>query len=99
VPPGAVHTYQSYVLRIDPDEASLARDALALELQSRGIATRQGTHAVHLLGYYKRTYSLSPEDFPNSFDADATSLSLPLFPSMSDEEHDYVIENIRELLR
>jgi len=98
VPPGAVHTYQSYVLRIDPDEAALARDALALELQTRGIATRQGTHAVHLLSYYKRTYSLSPEDFPNSFDADATSLSLPLFPSMSEEEHDYVINNIRELL-
>jgi perosamine synthetase len=98
VPPGSVHTYQSYVVRIDPDDAALTRDAVALELQSRGIATRQGTHAVHLLGYYKRTYSIRPEDFPNAFDADATSLSLPLFPSMSDEEHDYVIDNLRELL-
>lgn len=98
VPPGAVHTYQSYVVRIDPRDAALARDPLALELQSRGIATRQGTHAVHLLGYFKRRYSIRPEDFPNSFDADATSLSLPLFPSMSGEEHDYVIDSIRELL-
>ena len=98
VPPGAVHTYQSYVVRIDPDEAALTRDAIALEMQARGIATRQGTHAVHLLGYYRRTYSIQPEDFPNAFDADATSLSLPLFPSMSEEEHDYVIDNLRELL-
>jgi len=98
VPPGAVHTYQSYVVRIDPDEAALTRDAIALEMQARGVATRQGTHAVHLLGYYRRTYSIQPEDFPNAFDADATSLSLPLFPSMSEEEHDYVIDNLRELL-
>jgi dTDP-4-amino-4,6-dideoxygalactose transaminase len=99
VPPGAVHTYQSYVVRIDPDEAALGRDDLALELQARGIATRQGTHAVHMLGYFKHTYGHRPEDFPNAFDADATSLSLPLFPSMSDEEHDYVIDNLHELLR
>ena len=98
VPPASVHTYQSYVVRIDPHEAALARDALALELQVRGIATRQGTHAVHLLGYYRRTYDIRPEDFPHAFDADATSLSLPLFPSMSGEEHDYVIDSIRELL-
>jgi dTDP-4-amino-4,6-dideoxygalactose transaminase len=98
VPPGSVHTYQSYVVRIDPDDAALTRDALALELQARGIATRQGTHAVHLLSYYKRTYGIAPEDFPNALDADTTSLSLPLYPSMSEEEHSYVIDNIRELL-
>ena len=98
VPAGAVHTFQSYVVRIDPDTAAMARDALALELQTRGIATRQGTHAVHQLGYYRRRYNISPGDFPCAHDADATSLSLPLFPTMSAEEHDYVIGNIRELL-
>jgi len=98
VPQGCVHTYQSYVVRIDPVQAALPRDALALELQQRGIATRQGTHAVHMLGYFRRRYEIKPEDFPNAYDADATSLSLPLFPSMSAEEHDYVIGNIRELL-
>jgi dTDP-4-amino-4,6-dideoxygalactose transaminase len=98
VPAGSVHTYQSYVVRIDPADAALERDALALELQARGIATRQGTHAVHMLGYFRRRYDISPDDFPNAHDADATSLSLPLFPSMSDDEHDYVIDHVRDLL-
>jgi perosamine synthetase len=98
VSPRYHHTYQSYVLLIDPDAAARPRDDLALELQARGIATRQGTHAVHLLGYYRRKYAVRPEDFPNARYADANSLSLPLYPTMSAEEQAYVIENIRELL-
>lgn len=98
VPDGYHHTYQSYVLLIDPVTAARPRDAVALELQARGIATRQGTHAVHLLGYYRRKYDLRPDDFPKARYADANSLSLPLYPTMSEEEQAYVIDNIRELL-
>ena len=98
VPDGYHHTYQSYVLLIDPDEAARPRDAVALELQSRGIATRQGTHAVHLLGYYRRKYRIEPDDFSSARYADANSLSLPLYPTMSEDEQAYVIGNIRELL-
>jgi perosamine synthetase len=98
VPDGYRHTYQSYVLMIDPEAAARPRDAVALELQSRGIATRQGTHAVHLLGYYRRKYGIEPGDFPNARYADANSLSLPLYPTMSEDEQAYVIENIQELL-
>lgn len=98
VPDNAHHTYQSYVLLIDPDEAVRSRDAVALEMQARGIATRQGTHAVHLLGYYRRKYGIQPDDFPHAHYADANSLSLPLYPTMSDEEQAYVIDNIQELL-
>jgi dTDP-4-amino-4,6-dideoxygalactose transaminase len=97
VPPNANHTFQSYVLRIGP-EAALPRDELAASLQQRGIATRQGTHAVHLLAYYRKKYDLAPEDFPQSLSADRDSLSLPIFPSMSAEEQAYVVANIRELL-
>jgi dTDP-4-amino-4,6-dideoxygalactose transaminase len=98
VPDGYDHTYQSYVLLIDPDEAARPRDAIALELQARGIATRQGTHAVHVLGYYRRKYRIEPDDFSNAYYADKNSLSLPLYPTMSADEQAYVIDNIRELL-
>ena len=33
-------------------------------LQSKGIATRPGTHAVHMLGYYREKFGLKPEDYP-----------------------------------
>jgi perosamine synthetase len=97
LPNGAEHTYQSYVLRIT-NQAAMGRDEVAVALQRRGISTRQGTHAVHLLAYYRHRYGVAAEDFPQSLDADRTSLSLPIFPAMTPEEQDYVIAGLRDLL-
>lgn len=97
VPPRCEHAYQSYVLLVG-DEARLGRDDLARELLARGISVRQGTHAVHIQGFYRDKYDLVPEDFPVSFYADRHSLTLPLFPAMTDEEHAYVVEQVRDLM-
>jgi perosamine synthetase len=97
VPEGYDHTYQAYVLLIDGD-ARLSRDDLARELLARGISVRQGTHTVHIQEYYRGKYGLSPEDFPISFHADRRSLTLPLFPAMTDGEQSYVVEQVRALM-
>lgn len=96
-PPNCEHAYQSYVLLVR-DEARLGRDDLARELLARGISVRQGTHTVHIQGYYRDKYGLVAEDLPVSFYADRHSLTLPLFPAMTDEEQDYVVEQVRALM-
>jgi dTDP-4-amino-4,6-dideoxygalactose transaminase len=60
-------------------------------LEMRGIATRQGTHAPVILGYYSEKYGLRGEQFPNALMADRLTLSLPLYATMTDAEQDYVI--------
>lgn len=97
VPPGCEHAYQSYVLLVG-DEARLGRDDLARELLARGISVRQGTHAVHIQGYYRHKYGLAAEDFPISLYADRHSLTLPLFPAMTDAEQGFVVEQVRALM-
>lgn len=98
VPRGRNHTYQSYVLFVD-ESSPLSRDELALRLQRRGIATRQGTHAVPWLGFYRQKYGHAPEDFPRAWAADRRTLALPLYPAMTEEEQDRVITGILEELR
>ena len=100
VPAGLVHGYQSYVLMFRPDGASIEnvealsarRNQLMARLESMGIATRQGTHSPILQGYYRNRYSLSPAAFPFSVFADRLSISLPLYPQMTDDEQDRVVE-------
>jgi dTDP-4-amino-4,6-dideoxygalactose transaminase len=67
-------------------------------LEEQGIATRQGTHAPIALGYYREKYQLRPEDFPDAFCADRLSLSLPVYPQMTDGEQAFVCERLREAL-
>lgn len=96
VPEGYTHTYQSYVITLD---SKRARDTMMTKLAEKGIGTRQGTSAVHLLGYYHKKYGLEDSDLPASAQADRTTLALPMYPQMTDAEQDYVIENVRQVVR
>jgi perosamine synthetase len=103
-PEGYVHGYQSYVCLFQPEEPTMdnveelheQRNALMERLEDRGIATRQGTQAVHVLGYYRRKYGLQPADVPNAYLADRLSLALPLYAQMTDEEQDFVCQSLRD---
>ena len=73
------------------------RNELLQVLEERGIATRQGTHAVHMLGYYKNRFGYQPEDYPNAYACDHLSITLPLYVQMSDEDQIRVVEEIRRV--
>jgi perosamine synthetase len=72
------------------DQLHLKRNTLMARLEADGIATRPGTHAPVLLGYYRNRYALDREAFPAAVLAEQLSLSLPIYPQMTDDEIDVV---------
>ncbi|GIK24338.1 MAG: perosamine synthetase [Betaproteobacteria bacterium] len=88
------HTYQSYVIRLAANDRE-KRNAIMERLAELKIQTRPGTHAVHRLGYYVNKYGLKPEQFPNACRAEDTTITLPIFPDMSDDQQKFVVDNIR----
>lgn len=80
------------------DKWNKKRNQLMYELENMGISTRQGTHAIHTLGYYRKKYSLKPQDFINSYIADKLSISLPLFTQMKEEEFVFVCDSLVKVL-
>ena len=105
-PEGWFHTYQSYVCMLDYKRLGLDsiatggifRNELLQKLEDIGIATRQGTHAVHMLGYYKKRFGYKAEDIENAYACDHLSITLPLYIGMSDDDQEYVIDTIRKTL-
>ncbi len=105
-PEGYFHTWQSYVCMLnlealglsDPEAGGQFRNALLAELEDLGIATRQGTHAVHLLGYYKNRFGYRPEDIPGAWACDRLSITLPLYIGISEEDQAHIVHTIRGLL-
>jgi dTDP-4-amino-4,6-dideoxygalactose transaminase len=89
----AGHTYQSYVIRVPAGRNT--RNAVMETLAAAGIQTRPGTHAVHRLGYYVKKYAIAAEEFPNATIAEDTTITLPIFPGMTDDQQDYVVEHLR----
>jgi len=95
VPPYATHTYQSYCLRLTKD-AHVERDELMARLLRRGIATRRGVMASHLEQVYRDR--VGRVALPVTEDASRTTMLIPLFAAMTDDEQTYVIESLREEL-
>ena len=87
------HSFQSYVVRI-PEGGRKRRNGIMTALAKQEIQTRPGTHAVHKLGYYKNKYGLRPEQFPNAAIAEDTSITLPIFPGMSEQDQVRVVDAI-----
>ena len=91
------HGWQSYVLLIDENKSPVSRNVMMEYLQQQGIATRPGTHAVHMLDYYVKTYGIKPDDFPNAKMADQKSMAIPLHNMMVEDDFMYVVEKIKSV--
>lgn len=105
-PEGYFHTYQSYVCMLNEDYLRFSsiedggnyRNVLLQRLEEMGIATRQGTHAVHMLGYYKNKFGYLPEDYGNAYACDRLSITLPLYVGMTEKDQEYIVNTIRKTI-
>lgn len=95
VPKGWRHAWQAYVTYVDPDKSPLPRNKIMEILQNKGISTRPGTHAVHALGFYRDTFGLRPNDFPNAWACDQQTLAIPLHNRMVREDYEWVVNALR----
>ncbi len=75
-------------------KVSRNRDAFARELKERGVATALHYIPLHLLSYYKNKYSIKITAFPNALNNYQQILSLPIYDSLTDEEANYVCDQI-----
>jgi dTDP-4-amino-4,6-dideoxygalactose transaminase len=91
------HAWQAYVTWVDPATAPMPRNAIMEQLQRAGIATRPGTHAVHMLGYYRDRFSLHPEDFPAAQGCDRNTMAIPLHNRMQADDYAHVVKVLRSI--
>ena len=79
------------------DQLNCERNRLMARMESEGISVRQGTHAVHTLGYYRNRYTLDSWDYPRAFIADRLSITLPLYAQITSSEQERVVDAIQRL--
>lgn len=101
-PPGAEagcrHARHLYTVLVDDTRTKVTRDALREALKVRKIGTGLHYVALHLQPYYVRAFDFKRGDFPNAEFISDRTLSLPLTPSMSDEDARDVVQALKEAL-
>jgi perosamine synthetase len=96
-PAGVRHGWQAFVTYVDPAKAPLPRNEMMQRLQDQGIATRPGTHSIHMLGFYREKFGFKPADLPRSRDCNDNTMAIPLHNRMVAEDYEYVAAAIRAL--
>jgi dTDP-4-amino-4,6-dideoxygalactose transaminase len=71
------------------------RDQVLSDLQARGIGVAVNYRAVHLLKYYRETFGFTRGMFPEAERIGDSTLTLPLYPKLTDEEIDYVADSVK----
>ncbi|MGA0078697.1 MAG: DegT/DnrJ/EryC1/StrS family aminotransferase [Candidatus Nanopelagicales bacterium] len=89
---GVVHSRHLFPIKV----ASEFRDQVLFMLGEAQIGTTVNYRAVPTLDFYKNKYGFRAGQFPNSETWGDGTLSLPLFPSMSELEQNYVIETFEK---
>ncbi|MGB6211079.1 UDP-4-amino-4,6-dideoxy-N-acetyl-beta-L-altrosamine transaminase [Pseudomonas mandelii] len=94
--PEAGSAWHLYVVRLQTDRINLSHRQVFEGLRAAGVGVNLHYIPVHLQPYY-RDLGFAEGDFPQAERYYAEAISLPMFPLLSDEQQDYVIEQLRRL--
>ncbi len=92
------HAWHLYVLRLNLAALTIDRGRFIQELKARNVGSSVHFIPIHLHRYYQEKYGFSPEDFPVAYQEFERLVSLPLYPRMTDDDVEYVIDVVTEIV-
>ena len=92
------HGYHLYIIVLDTNNLTTDRDGVMNAIQAEGVGVGVHFRALHLQPWYRKKYEYKRGDFPNAEYASDRIISLPLCPSMSEEDVEDVIEVVRRVI-
>jgi len=90
------HIYHLYVIKVEEDNFGKTRDELFKKLSANKVGVSLHYTPLHKLSFYKKFLNSTTNKFPVAEQIYQQILSLPLYPTMTKNDVDYVVESIGE---
>jgi perosamine synthetase len=97
VRPGVAHAYHLYVVRLK--QGTECRSRVFSALREAGVGVNVHYIPVHLHPFYRERFATGPGLCPVAEAAYEKILTLPIFPAMSNDDVDYVVETLHTILQ
>lgn len=88
------HAWHLFVIRINADKLSINRDEFIGHLREAGVGISVHFIPLHIMTYYRKKYGYKAEDFPASYKKYAASISIPIYPGLTDDEVGRITDTI-----
>ena len=92
--PDSRHARHLFTIQVSGDK----RDSMVFTLQEKGIGVAVNYRPIHLLKYYGNRFGYKEGDFPVAEKIGTGTISLPLYPGLKDEEVEYVIKSVIQVI-
>ena len=92
-PDGYEHIYQMYTIRLATNKM---RDDLKNHLLAKRIFSKVYFEPIHLTPFYRKKFNFKEGDLPVTEKISQQILTIPLFPNMTMEEKNYLVDSISE---
>jgi len=96
--PMADHAWHIFHIILKED-SPVSRNQFIEMMVERGIGTSVHYKPLHRMTYYREHYGLRPDDYPNAERIWKGCVSLPIYPSLSDDDLDYICTTIISILK
>lgn len=93
------HSWYVYAPLINPERAGITRDIFMEQMKLHNIGTGLHYTAVHLYSYYQKQFGYRVGEFPNAEYISERIVSLPLFPDMTIQEQDRVVDVMAKIFK
>lgn len=87
-----------YIVRLNLDRLAIDRDRFTRELEAHGIGCSVHFIPLHLQPYWRDLYRLTPSMFPVASREFPRVISLPIYPDMTDDVVDRVIDGVKDIV-
>ncbi len=95
---GVYSAFHLYILQIDFEKIGKSRKQVMEELRHKHIGTQVHYIPVHTQPYYYDNFQYKWGDYPVTENYYQKTLSIPLYPKMTDEEVDYIITSVLNVI-
>ncbi len=92
------HTFNLYVIRLNKERVEIGRDDFIRQLAEQKVGTSVHFIPIHRHPYYRECGLGGAEEFPVADEIYDEIVSLPLYPSMTDDDVDDVIAAVRNVV-
>ncbi len=97
-PDGEGNSWHLYLMRIVPEKLKITREEFAKKMQEAGLGISVHFIPIFHFTYWKELYpDFTAENYPNAERQYNRTISIPLYPDMTEEQADYVIKIVTDI--
>ena len=93
------HAWHLYVIQLNIETLKINRAQFIEKMKEKRIGCSVHFIPLHLHPFYRKTFGCKPEDLPVATYVYEKIVSLPIYPKMSDEDVDCVIDNVIKIIK